>query len=69
MKKRKEEKANDEKEMLAKRRKLGIGSFKPDNVPRNQPTMKDMVGRKRGRPLIPVLDEDLSALRKEMRAY
>ena len=41
--KRKEEKANDEKEMLAKRRKLGIGSFKPENVPRNQPTMKDMV--------------------------
>ena len=69
MKKRKEEKANDEKEILARRRKLGVGFLKPDNVTRNQPTMKDMVGRKRGRPLITVLDEDLSALRKEMKAY
>ena len=45
MKKRKEEKAMLQKETLNKRRKLGIGAFKPGDKPKNQPTIVEATSK------------------------
>ena len=44
-KKRKEEKASEVEEAVNKRRKLGIGPFKPGDNTKNQPTVKQMIDK------------------------